>query len=204
MHRAMTLLFDTLYFAAGIPALFVSLLRGRVARTWDHLRRRALANVPERRGDGPCLWLHGVSVGEVLSARRLVECIEDGFPDWDVVISSSTRLGVEAASREFSGHTVFSYPLDIGYLVRSAFRRLRPDVIIIVEHDLWPNFLRHAISLDVPVALVNARLSPRSLRGYRRLSRIYTWPPRELASLCVQDELSAQGFRKLGFAADRR
>ncbi|MCZ6796240.1 MAG: 3-deoxy-D-manno-octulosonic acid transferase [Planctomycetota bacterium] len=198
-----SLILDAAYLTAGVPVLAAGLLRGRLGRVWDHLRRRAFDAVPERPTGRPALWLHGVSVGEVLSARRLLEKIVEDFPAWDIVVSSSTRLGHEAARRDFAKHTVISFPLDLGFLVRRALRRLRPDVVVIVEHDLWPNFLRSTIARGLPVVVVNARLSRRSLRGYRRLSRLYRWPPRELAAICVQDDASARSFQELGFSPEK-
>jgi 3-deoxy-D-manno-octulosonic-acid transferase len=96
-----------------------------------------------------------------------------------------------------------SYPFDMSYLVKRAFNRIRPDLVLIVEHELWPNFLWHAHSRRVPVAIVNGRMSERSLRGYRWLSRLVTWPPPCIVSICVEDSVSAEGFRKLGVAPER-
>jgi len=198
----LTLTLDVGYIVLALVASVVGLFRGRFAGMWDHLKRRGCAEIPLREGDRPCVWLHGVSVGEVLSARELVQKIAAEFPRWDIVVSSSTRLGVEAARSHYSERIVVSYPLDLSYCVRRAFRQLRPDLIVVVEHDLWPNFLRHAAARGTPVILANARLSPKSLRGCRFLSRVYPWPPRELAAILVQDEASARGFIELGYSED--
>ncbi len=199
----MTLAIDATYVGLGLIAAPLSLLRGRWSRTADHLRRRALTAPPTRSGDRRCLWLHAVSVGEIMTVRRLVARLADAFDDLDIVISSSTRAGVETAQKHFEGCEVFSCPLDLSPLVRRALDRVRPDAIVIVEHDLWPNFVRLARGRGVPVALINARLSPGSLAGYRRLSRLYPWPPRDLQALCVQDEISADAFAELGFDRER-
>ena len=93
------------------------------------------------------------------------------------MISVSTKLGLEAAQNAYPEHPVVSFPLDLSSRVAHAFDRLRPDLIAIVEHDLWPNFLRAASRRGVPVALINARLSERSGARYRTLSRFLAWPP---------------------------
>jgi 3-deoxy-D-manno-octulosonic-acid transferase len=197
------LLLDAGYIVLAVPAVLLSLLRGKRATLMDHLARRVLTAVPEREERGPCLWLHGVSVGEVLAARSVAGAAARECPDWTVVVSSSTRAGVEAAQIHFRDYLVFSCPLDLSWLVRRSFRRLRPDAVVIVEHDLWPNWLRQARARGVPVAMVNARLSRRSLKWYERLTRLSPWIERHLALVCVQDEGSAEGFRRLGFGADK-
>ena len=198
-NRLMTLIIDLVYVAIGLIATPISLLRGRMSRTVDHLRRRLFSSPPHRDGDRRCLWIHGVSVGEVMTVRRLVDRLEETLGDWDIDISSSTSAGVEVARVQYTGRAVISCPLDLGFAVRRAFERVRPDAIVIIEHDLWPNFLRYAEAREVPVAIINAHLSTKSRAGYRRLSVFYRWPPRSVTEVCVQDEASAAGFRELGF-----
>ncbi len=190
---------DAVYSVAGITTLLVGSLRGGFAKAWDHVRRRVLHPIPVRSSDRPCLWVHGVSVGEVLAARSLVQRWEAAHPDWDVVVSASTRLGLEAAQRAYPGALVVSYPFDFSWRVRAAFRQLRPDLIVVVEHDLWPGFLSAARTRNVPVVLVNARLSDHSSRRLRRLAPIVRWPPRSIVRIATQEEDSAIRFRDLGF-----
>ena len=201
--RLANAIFDAAAIAAAAATAVGGLLRGRRGRVRDHVRRRGLQPIPERPGDRPCLWVHGVSVGEVLAARRLVERFSAVHPDWDVVVSVSTRLGLEAARSAYPDHLVVSYPLDLSGRVRQAFDRLRPDLIAIVEHDLWPNFLRAASGRGVPVVLINARLSERSAARYRAVARVLSWPPGELAAICAQDEASGGRFAELGVPRER-
>lgn len=193
---------NSLYLGGLLFAVPYLVCRGRTAQLVDHARRR-FRSVPLRRGRRPCVWIHGVSVGEIFSTRKLLQKVVKEFPDWEPVISTTTRAGLEVAQRAFPGQAVFSYPFDLSFLVRKAFDRIRPDLVIIVEHELWPNFLGHAEARGVPVAIVNGRLSSRSLKGYRWLSRFLTWPPPGIVRFCVEDELSAEGFRGLGVAPDR-
>jgi 3-deoxy-D-manno-octulosonic-acid transferase len=190
-------LFDAFYLGGSLLALPYLLALGRGRRVAEHVRRR-VRDVPVRVGRRPCLWVHGVSVGEVLSARSFLERFSLEFPDWEIAVSTTTRAGLEAARRRYDGLRVFSYPFDVSFAVRRAFDRIRPDLVVIVEHELWPNFLARAAQLDVPVALTNGRLSSRSLRGYRVLSRLIRWPPRAIELYCVEDEISAARFRALG------
>ncbi|MBI4606593.1 MAG: 3-deoxy-D-manno-octulosonic acid transferase [Planctomycetes bacterium] len=195
-------LLDTAYLgglAFAIPYLFAT---GKGHRVFEHIPRRS-RDIPQRHGSRPCLWVHGVSVGEILSARRFLKRFAEEFPDWEALLSTTTRAGLEVARRHYPGVQVVSYPFDLSYLVRRAFDRIRPDLVLIVEHELWPNFLWHAEASGVPVAVVNGRLSERSLRGYRWLSRLVRWPPPGIVTFCVEDELSADGFRRLGVPAER-
>jgi 3-deoxy-D-manno-octulosonic-acid transferase len=202
-ERVRTSLLDAAAVVATAGTAAAGLLRGRRGRIRDHIRRRGLASVPAREEAGPCLWLHGVSVGEVLAARGLVRGFVDSRTEWDVVVSASTKLGLEAARNAYPDHLVVSFPLDLSGHVQRALARLRPSLVVIVEHDLWPNFLRAAAARNVPVILINARLSERSAGRYRVLSRLIPWPPGELAAICAQDRESADRFVRLGYPAER-
>ncbi len=197
-----SLLLDAFYIsglALTLPYLFAI---GKGKTVLDHFKRRWRPISP-RTNDKPCLWLHGVSVGEIFSARKFVEEFTSRYPDWDLIISATTRSGVGVSKIHFRDHQVISYPFDLSFLVKRAFNYLRPDMIVIVEHDLWPNFLAEARKREVPVAIVNGRLSERSFKGYKRLARWITWPPPGVVHICVEDEFSAQGFVKLGMPSDR-
>ena len=196
------LLLDALYVGGLAVAIPYLCLRGRSTQLWEHIRRRS-RGVPRREGKRPCLWIHGVSVGEVFSTRRLVERLAAEFPAWEPVISTTTRAGLEAARKAFPQLQVFSYPFDLSPLVRKAFDRINPQLIVIAEHELWPNFLDLAGVRGVPVVLINGRLSERSQRGYRMLSWFISWPPPSIVRVCAEDETSADGFRRLGVDADR-
>ena len=194
-------LLDSVYLGLLAFSVPYFIARGRSRQLRDHIPRR-FRDFPARAGNKPCLWIHGVSVGEILSARQLLRRFADEFPDWEFVISTTTRAGLEAGRLHYPDAMVISYPFDFSYLVKRAFDRVRPDLILIVEHELWPNFLWHAQARKVPVAIVNGRLSERSLRGYRWLSRVDTWPPPGVVAICAQDEASATAFRKLGVPSD--
>ncbi len=195
-------LVDAVYLTALVFALPYLVVTRRGGRVIDHWRRRT-GRVERRSSDRPCVWIHGVSVGEILSARGILAQLESEFPDWEIVLSTTTRAGLAAARRHYPHHRVISYPFDFSFLVRRAFRRIRPNLVVIVEHELWPNFLRLAGSRGVPVVLVNARLSERSRQGYRWLSRIFRWPPRSVVHICAEDETSARGFEELGVERER-
>ena len=195
-------LLDSIYLGGllvSVPYLF---LTGRGSLVIDHFRRR-WRPIPSRASHRPCVWVHGVSVGELLSVRRFLTRFCEEFDGWDVVLSTTTRAGDETGRLHYPDFPIITYPFDFSRSVRRAYDCVKPDLVVIVEHELWPNFLGEAQTRGVPVAIVNGRLSPRSLRGYRALSRVISWPPPAVVSLCVEDESSARGFRDLGVSPHR-
>ena len=141
---------------------------------------------PWRIGDQPCLWFHAVSVGEVLLLRPLVREMARRRPNWEVVISTTTATGLAVARRTFPDLVTFYAPLDFSWSTRRAMARIRPTVLALVELELWPNLIRAAKRAGAKVAIINARLSSRSHRGYRscaarsdrRFAGSTRWPPR--------------------------
>jgi 3-deoxy-D-manno-octulosonic-acid transferase len=152
----------------------------------------------------PTLWLHAVSVGEVLSAAPLVALLRREHPDWRLVVSTTTRTGRDMAESRLAGIAgVFYFPLDFAWVVRRVLRHLRPALLVIVETEIWPNVTRLCRAHGVGVVLVNARISDRS---YPRYLRVRRWLARVLADfdrLCAQSEDTAARLRALGAPADR-
>ncbi len=153
------------------------------------------------------VWVHAVSVGEVLAASRLIEELElrlSGVMDspaeasWRVMISTTTRTGQALARQRFGAERVFYFPLDFGWAVRAWLRALRPPMLVLVETEFWPRLLHECRRAAIPVAVVNARISDRSWPRYRRFAWI--WQPllRNLAFVQAQSDLDAERLRALG------
>ena len=170
-------------------ALFASaLLLGSPYWLFQRLRhgkyRRGLGErfgvVPQRiRSEPrPSIWIHAVSVGEVLAVSELARQLRSEYPDHRIVVSTTTDTGQKLAAARFGANSVFYFPFDLGFCLKPYFDALHPELIVIAETEFWPNFLRTAHRRGVPVAIVNARISDRSLPGYRRwqrmLSRVLT------------------------------
>jgi 3-deoxy-D-manno-octulosonic-acid transferase len=151
------------------------------------------------------LWVHALSVGEVLSAVSLARALKLKYPGRPVIFSASTLTGFETASRLLRNDldAVFYFPYDLIFSVRSVINRIHPALVVIVETDIWPNFLSEMKRRLIPVILVNARLSDRSYSGYRRFSR-WTSPLFRCFSLvCTQSGEDARRFMALGLAANK-
>ena len=153
----------------------------------------------------PAVWFHAVSVGEVNLLGTLVPAFRARHPGWRVVVSSTTDTGLEEARKKFPDLDVIGWPLDFTWAVAAALDAVRPALVVLTESELWPNFLAAAGARRVPVAVVNARLSPRS---YSRLRRVAALARRVLfrhiARFAVQDEEYTQRLRQLGVPATTR
>lgn len=159
--------------------------------------------LPERDGSRPCLWLHAVSVGEVLQIRPLMKLLTAQRPGWDFVITTTTRTGLDVAKKEFSQHTVCYCPLDFSWAVRNAIVRLKPSAIVLVELELWPNLVLTANRLGIPLALINGRVSEKSFRGYCRIRPLVARLLRCFDLLAAQNSEYADRLLTLGAPSER-
>jgi 3-deoxy-D-manno-octulosonic-acid transferase len=175
--------------------LYQALTKGKYR---EGFAAKLLGLVPRRTGDRPCFWLHAVSLGEVKLLAPLLKEIDRRLPDWECVISTTTLTGYQQAKKDYAGRLVCYAPLDFSWAVRAALRRLRPDVLVLVELELWPNLVRAARAAGARVAVVNGRLSERSYRGYRRLRPFLRSLVRQLDLIAAQNEEYAARFRSLG------
>jgi 3-deoxy-D-manno-octulosonic-acid transferase len=157
-----------------------------------------LGRVPTRSGEGPCLWFHAVSVGEVNLLAPLLAQIRRHQPHWRCVVSTTTMTGFALARKKYADLTVFYCPLDFSWATRAAVRRVRPTCLVLVELELWPNLIRAARRQGATVAIINGRLSQRSFRGYRRLRPLVAGLLRQVDLVAAQNEEYAERFRALG------
>ncbi len=169
--------------------------KGKYREGWNE---KLLGRVPRRVGDRPCVWFHAVSVGEVNLLAPLITRWEREFPDWDCVISTTTRTGYELAHKKYAPRQVIYAPLDFSWSVRRALRRIRPNLLVLAELEVWPNWIEAARSRNIPVAVVNGRLSEKSFRGYQRLRSFVSSTFAQLQLIAVQSEEYAERFRALG------
>ena len=158
---------------------------------------------PRRRSPGPCLWVHAVSVGETLAARPVLDRLRDLHPEWQFALSTTTVTGLEVARKNFPDDTVFYYPLDFSWAVARSLDRIRPSLVVLMETELWPNFLTALAQRHIPTALINGRLGPGSFRGYRRLRRLFAPGLKALDWAGVQTSVYAQRFGAIGVPGER-
>ena len=168
----------SLLTAAGMVLLSpYFLIRGLIdGKYLGHVRERLGWGFPQELRSGSCaepsngtIWIHAVSVGEVLAALPLAKQLKERYWDRRLVVSTTTATGQKLARERMQFvDAIFYFPLDWEGPVKRALKTVRPAAVIVVETEIWPNFLRECHRADVPVIFVNGRLSERSFRGFRR------------------------------------
>jgi len=157
--------------------------------------RKQLAGLNRER---PLIWIHAVSVGEVLAVSRLVKTLDAALPKSFVVLSTTTRTGQALARERFGANRVFYCPLDLPWAVRAWLNALQPRLFVLAETEFWPNLLSGCYRRKIPVAVVNARISDRSWPRYRRLR--WLWQPflSRLSQVLAQSESDAARLKAIG------
>src|SRR6202051_1579307 len=131
------------------------------------------------RSEKPAIWVHAVSVGEVVASSAVVEALRQNFPSHRVLVSTTTSTCQKLAAHRFGAENVFYFPLDFAFAVRPYLDALRPDLVVVAETEFWPNFLRLAKRSGTRIAVINCRISDRSFPGYKRFR---FWLPRVLTT----------------------
>lgn len=149
------------------------------------------------------IWVHAVSVGEVLAVSGVIEELRRHFPQHRVVISTTTSTGQRLARKRFGEESVFYFPLDFAFAIRPYLRALHPELIVISETEFWPNFLRLAHASGARIAVVNARISDRSWPGYRRFGLLLSGVLLRIDLFLAQTEEDARRLREIGAPAQR-
>ena len=196
---------DALYAAVALltsPIWLIAMIRtGKIRTDWAGRLGRGprLPDIP-----GPTILIHAVSVGEVNAIRRLVARLRETRPDARLVVTVTTNTGIARAHDLYDDHAdVVRFPFDFSFAVRRLLDRTRPDLIVLTELEVWPNFTRLADARGVPIAVVNGRLTERSARRYRQVRPLISASFRRLAWVGAQSDAIADRFRDLGTPADR-
>ena len=198
----MQLLYNILFpvfFLLSAPYYFWKLVRRGNWRSGFGQRFGAYGGLREKLKGKRVLWLHAVSVGEANLAVQLVKLMQPHHRDWTVVVSTITTTGMGELERKLPTdvHRVY-YPIDWLPFVKSTFRVLNPAAIVLVEAEIWPNLFWQAKSTNVPVHLINARLSENSFTGYRRYAFLFKPLFRSLRAAGVHNETDAERLAELG------
>lgn len=184
-----------LIVAASPWLIYASVRKGKYRQGFSD---KFLGRTPTRTGNRPCVWLHAVSVGEVKLLAPLVAEIARRRPDVECVISTTTKTGHDLAATLYPEYTRFYCPLDFTWAVAEAMHRLRPDLLVLCELELWPNLIHAARRHGAKVTVVNGRLGAKSFRGYQRISPLVARLLRSLDLVAAQNDEYAGRFTALG------
>ena len=167
-------------------------------RREDWRTRNGDVSVPPK-GNLPRVLIHGVSVGEVNAAAPLVEALASGENPVDVVVSASTTTGFRRASEQYGdGHSVVRFPFDLTWMVDRFLDRVQPDVVVLLEQELWPGFLQRCEARSIRVVLANGRMSQASFARYRRFGGLSRRLLGRLALVICQSDEYRRQFETLG------
>jgi 3-deoxy-D-manno-octulosonic-acid transferase len=196
--------FDLIY-GLSLPALIPYLAwrrvrRGKYAESAGGMLGRRLPDPPVAR---PTLWVHAVSVGEVAAARAIVPGLQGILPDHPLLVSTITETGQAAAAAAFPNALRSYFPVDASPVVRRFLDAWRPGVVVLMETELWPNFLSMAAARGTRCFMINGRMSDRSFPRYRRFRGLLAPALRALEGVCVQTDLDAERFEACGVPAGR-
>jgi 3-deoxy-D-manno-octulosonic-acid transferase len=169
--------------------------------------RERLGQVPgwlkSKAAERPVIWLHAVSVGEVLAVSRLIAELDKGLPAFQVLVSTTTRTGQALARERFGAQRVFYCPLDLPWAVDAYLNALKPRMLILAETEFWPNLLHICDRRQIPVVVVNARISDRSWPRYQTLRNL--WRPflSRISRALAQTETDAERLKAIGLLPER-
>ena len=190
---------------ALLPAYLLRMVRrGNYRRDFTQRFGRYSPDLHRRFATGEWLWIHAVSVGELLVALKIIEELHRRRPEWRFVVSSttSTAHGIALEKQKEWWLPVYT-PVDLAPVVRRALDAVRPKAVVLVEGEMWPNFVWTCKDRGIPVVLANARVSPRSARRYERFAPFVRTVTRHLAAVGVQHAADARIWRTLGVPGDK-
>jgi len=179
--------------------LWQMLLRGKYRRGIGE----RFGGVAPWEGAARPLWLHAVSVGEVMAAAPLARLLVARYPDVPLLASTTTETGRAVAEQRIPAARFVFFPLDFGWSVRRALSRVRPRVVLLTETELWPNFLAACAADGIPAVVINGRISPRSFPRYRLIRPWFRLVLQHVRLFCMQSAADAERILALGAPAER-
>ncbi|MBU4310223.1 3-deoxy-D-manno-octulosonic acid transferase [bacterium] len=187
------LLFSTPYF------LFRMVTKGKYKKG---LKQR-LGFIPKLK-DKDIIWVHAVSVGEVIAASPVIDAIRKRFPKYSFLISTVTDTGQDMARKAISDpKEIIYFPLDFKWIVNKVLKIIQPKLFIMVETELWPNFIRETKKRKIPLAVVNGRISPSSFKGYKIIKPFLKKVLFNIDLFCMQSKLDEERIISLGAPKER-
>ena len=199
----MRILIDFIYLLAAIAyspiVIYRAIRHKRYLTGWAQRFGKITRKFPEKK----CIWLHAVSVGEVNAAKTIIKELQNKFPDFEILVSTTTDTGFARATNIFGENfKVFYFPFDFSWIMLRAFRNIRPSICLLMEQEVWPNFVNLAQQLDVPVVVVNGRISDKGFARYKKIKPLAKLVWRKVTLVLAQTDEYAQRFITIGAPAE--
>jgi 3-deoxy-D-manno-octulosonic-acid transferase len=175
-----------LFLLLTLPYWLLQMLRHGKYRAGLRQRFGAIPASLAGGSEKPTLWVHAVSVGEVVASSAVIATLRQKFPSHRVLVSTTTSTGQKLAVRRFGAENAFYFPLDFAFAIRPYLEALRPELVVVAETEFWPNFLRLAKHSGARIAVINCRISDRSFPGYKRFR---FWLPKLLEETLANVDL---------------
>ncbi len=196
------LLIATVLFSPVIlfKLITVPKYRGGMTQKLGRLRKGVLKVI---KGSRP-IWIHAVSVGEVMAAHPLIRELKKKYPHRKLILSTVTVTGNYTARRRVpEADAVFYFPFDFPCIVRRVIQGINPQIVLVAETELWPNFFRELKRAGIPSAVINGRISPSSHRNYRKFNTFFSQVFANVTLFCMQSEADAIRIKDLGADPDK-
>ena len=169
--------------------------KGKNKRGWHH---KLWGRVRRRQTQSPCIWLHAVSVGEVNLLVPVLKELKQQDPNIEFVISTTTETGFDLAQTRFPNTYTFFCPFDLTWAIKSTISRLRPDMLVLAELEVWPNLISICQKKEIPVVVINGRLSEKSFRGYQKARWLIQGIFQRISMISTQNATYRNRFIHLG------
>ncbi len=156
-------------------------------------------------GNDKSIWIHALSVGEVISVKPLIVSLKEKYPDKKIFLTVKTKHGMEVAKKTLSNKIdgICFLPLDFWWSIAKTVRHINPEIFILVETDIWPGLLHHLKKKEIKIILVNGRVSPRTFKGYKKLSFYFRSILNEIDLLLMQSELDSSRLWEVGVSPEK-
>jgi len=200
----MAAIVDLLYLmtiTAISPVVLYRMIRHKRYRTgWSDRFGKIIRKHPEKK----CIWIHAVSVGEVNATKTIIRELQNRFANFEIVLSTTTDTGFARANALFGKNLkVFYFPFDLSWTMSRAFGRIRPEICLLMELEVWPNFVQISQRLGVPVVIVNGRISDRSFSRYKKIKPVVKNIFKKIALTLAQTDEYAHRFKEIGCPAEQ-
>ena len=193
---------STILFLAALPIYAaVRACRGKFLPGW----KEKLGKFDAPKLGNKVIMFHGVSVGEVIALENLIKKTKETFPDYKIVVTTGTKTGQEIAHKKYDNIADFItyFPFDITICVKSFLEKIRPSVVLIAETELWPTFAAYCKQRNIPLLVINGRISDATFKSYKLLKGFFKELFKNYTEILTQSEEDKEKFIAIGAPADK-